>query len=358
MSALYRTIPAKRSANEIALDESLRDFEEVLKADIIPKDRKFLKIIPNEEEKPQQPVTQTTQSTAPQHIELEELCKEVFEDIDASTEIEMQEIDTNIVKQEVEVTNKQTNETTKDEQLLCIQIDALQEEEEEEFEKSHSAPAKHKHTRDSTNLRQLFLLNQDSYAIKTLEKLLKLHIHYVCPICGLVLTNQTTWRSHVFKEHKLNSTLDKYFQDMPDDNAYSCRECQTILKTSKTSDLHRHRFEHMPFKSYLKCTLCQRTKSSKPKILMHLKHNHGKELEPIFNSIMAERVFTCRDCSTNFRSESNWYQHRSSECAQRLSKQQPQSVVRLYSIEKNMKLLEHLHKARKRLKSIAAGNEI
>lgn len=270
------TIPAKRSANEIALDESLRDFEEILKADVISKPPSKM-------------------------AEIKDLYK-------------------NFLKNDLRQTG-----VNKDDINIPIM--------------TSYKPLK---------------VKEDRFICDSLQKLLKLHINFLCPMCGIEFRNQTSWRSHVFKQHNLNSKLESFFKLLPDKKSHACTECEAILPTTKISDLQKHHFEHMPYQTYLKCVLCQCTKSSKAKILVHLRHNHGEALEPKLNEILKERNFKCSRCNNTFSNEAEWYQHHSKECSVRNSEEYEQIAAKRNDlIKENSKILEHLNKARVRIHKIA-----
>lgn len=170
------------------------------------------------------------------------------------------------------------------------------------------------------------------------------YINYLCPECLMEFEDQPTWRSHVFEEHNLTAAVKAKFRPLNSQkSAYLCLSCYQVQRTSKHVELQRHYFQHMPHQGYLKCTLCKKTKSSKPKMIQHLEFMHRIELSKSSADTLNAEPKQCLECDMMF--ESGLQKHLR-ECPARLM---PLSVTQYDNIAKNMKLLEHLQKASQRI---------
>ncbi|XP_013112143.2 uncharacterized protein LOC106090485 [Stomoxys calcitrans] len=180
------------------------------------------------------------------------------------------------------------------------------------------------------------------------------YIHYLCPECGNEFEDQPTWRSHVYDAHNLINAVDAKFRPLnASKTLHLCLVCHQIQKTSKHADLRRHHFQHMPFQSYLKCIICGKTKSSKPKMMQHMEYVHilviRKEIKlPYLTNIGQPKVvgkkYHCLECDKLYAVHSRFKNHCRS-CPKRLA---PLPVAKC-DISKNQKLLEHLKAASVRL---------
>jgi len=102
-------------------------------------------------------------------------------------------------------------------------------------------------------------------------------ISYLCPKCGKEFFAMEDWRTHVFKKHDFENFIEHSFQIK---NGHSlCLQCREIQNTTKRSELQKHCFKHLTYRSYLKCTLCDRTKTSMSKMYNHIRYNHQEELQ-------------------------------------------------------------------------------
>lgn len=183
---------------------------------------------------------------------------------------------------------------------------------------------------------------------ESLQKEMQKYINYLCPECGDEFDTQSVWRIHVFEQHNLANAVDTKFRPFnPQKTAFLCLVCYQVQRTSKHSELRRHHFQHMPYQAYLKCTICTKTKSSKPKMLQHLQYTHLKHIQQNSNSSTtrtAVKNLRCFDCDKMYAHQTRLDNH-CRQCPQRL---QPLAVGQ-YDIEKNMKLLEHLQEASRRI---------
>ncbi|KAI8129600.1 hypothetical protein FF38_10098 [Lucilia cuprina] len=184
----------------------------------------------------------------------------------------------------------------------------------------------------------------------SLQKEMQKYINYLCPECGNEFESQSVWRSHVFEQHNLANAVDTKFRAFnAQKTAYICLVCYQIQRTAKHSELRRHHFQHMPYQAYLKCTICTKTKSSKPKMLQHLQFSHLKDIQKTTNAMATStktmvKNLRCLDCDKLYAHQTRFETH-CRQCPQRL---QPLAVGQ-YDIEKNMKLLEHLQNASRRI---------
>ncbi|KAM7363452.1 uncharacterized protein ACRADG_000355 [Cochliomyia hominivorax] len=185
---------------------------------------------------------------------------------------------------------------------------------------------------------------------ESLQKEMQKYIYYLCPECGEEFKTQSVWRIHVFEQHNLANAVETKFRPFNSTKtAFLCLVCYQVQRTAKHSELRRHHFQHMPYQAYLKCTICTKTKSSKPKMLQHLQYSHLKEIQQNSNSLSFSpktlvKNLRCFDCDKLYAHPARFETH-CRQCPQRL---QPLAVGQ-YNIEKNMKLLEHLRNASRRI---------
>lgn len=186
----------------------------------------------------------------------------------------------------------------------------------------------------------------------SLHKDMQKYIHYLCPECGNEFNDQNTWRSHVYEQHNLINAVEAKFRPLNSiKTAYLCLVCHEVQRTSKHSDLRRHHFQHMPFQSYLKCSICSKTKSSKPKMIQHMEFIHQMHIKkepiitqsvPLYLNNMKRTGFRCLECDKIYTVPARFRKH-CSVCPRRLAPL-PGSKT---DIVRNQRLLEHLHKANK-----------
>ncbi|XP_075146227.1 uncharacterized protein LOC142220779 [Haematobia irritans] len=187
-----------------------------------------------------------------------------------------------------------------------------------------------------------------------LQSYMQRYIHYLCPECGDEFDDQPTWRCHVYDAHNLINAVDAKFRPLNSAKSiYLCLVCKQIQKTSKHADLRRHHFQHMPFQSYLKCTICSKTKSSKPKMIQHMENIHllfiRQEIKvPYIADLNTSKVnakrFQCLQCDKTYAVQSRFKNH-CRMCPKGLT---PLNVGK-GDLSRNLKLLEHLKNANSRL---------
>lgn len=257
------------------------------------------------------------------------------------------EIDPNIQLKAVESTISDMEFDDEELEELCKE---MFEEVEDQYIKNNSAqemfvkPNRKRLKLDLSALEMGLKLNE------TQQKDMQKYINYLCPECGSEFVNQSVWRTHVFQQHNLANAVETKFRAFnTQKTAYLCLVCYQVQRTSKHSELRRHHFQHMPYQAYLKCTICTKTKSSKPKMLQHLQYAHLKDLQknsPHANGTMRTlaKNFRCLDCDKMYAHLTRYETH-CRQCPRRL---QPFAVGQ-YDIEKNMKLLEHLQNANRRI---------
>lgn len=175
----------------------------------------------------------------------------------------------------------------------------------------------------------------------SMQKEMQKYINYLCPECGQEFGSQSVWRSHVFEQHNLANAVETKFRAYNSQKtAYICLVCYQLQNTAKHSELRRHHFQHMPYQAYLKCAICTKTKSSKPKMLQHLQFAHLQDIQEANATATKTKHLRCLDCDKMYAQQLRFETH-CRQCPQRL---QPLAVGQ-YDIEKNMTVLEHLQKA-------------
>ncbi|XP_017846839.1 zinc finger protein 236 [Drosophila busckii] len=222
-------LKAKPNASEQALDRCLDAYEDIIRKET------------ENEENPE---------------ELNELCEEFFEE------------------QPSESTNAQQPK-----ELVIIEIDALGKEEVASLKKKMSSQSIRKAERESSppkKRRRLPTQEEDENPEMSSNELAKL-ISYLCPTCGKEIDAMDDWRKHVFKMHDFENFIGNSFKIK--DTQSTCLQCHDVLHTTSRSDLQKHCFKHLPYRSYLKCTLCDRTKTSMSKMFNHIRYNHQDELQ-------------------------------------------------------------------------------
>ncbi|XP_013112142.2 uncharacterized protein LOC106090483 [Stomoxys calcitrans] len=188
--------------------------------------------------------------------------------------------------------------------------------------------------------------NKNNRIIDLQKKEMQKYINYLCPECKREFDDQPTWRSHVFKEHNLAQAIKTKFRPVNSQKtAHLCLTCCQVQRNSKNVDLQRHYFQHMPHQGYLKCTLCKKTKSSKPKMLLHLEFIHRIEIPKAVDDDSTDKVelAQCLECDIMFEED---LQSHLRICPARLG---PLAVEQYNDIAKNKKLLEHLQNASRRI---------
>ncbi|KAM8703821.1 hypothetical protein ACLKA7_008451 [Drosophila subpalustris] len=231
----------KPNASEQALDRCLNAYEDFVR---------------KEEEEDQ------TQDVKDED-ELDALCQEFFE--------ERPEIAEKVAKP-TDARPQQNKE------VVTIEIDAVGEEEMDKLQngmqsdhdtETYENPPVKRQRKSAT-------LHQDGDFEMSMEGLAKL-VSYLCPKCGKEIHSMEDWRTHVFQKHDFEHFIERSFQIK---NGQSiCLQCHEVQNTTKRSELQKHCFKHLPFRSYLKCTLCERTKTNMSKMYHHIRYNHQKELQ-------------------------------------------------------------------------------
>lgn len=358
--------------NEYALNQSLNDLEAILKGDLMNSGNDCITV-----ERYVQPtvVEQYSTETINTNIlevsdlsdvednELEQICADIFEEIsepiiqDANAENNVQvdqEINSTGSKSEttaeaefVENEKDLTDTEEPDEKIISIEINTVNEKERDEM---FTSP-KRKRLKieiDSSNSEEISA---------KMKLLLETYILYLCPECGREFKTQSAWKDHVFRVHDLNNTIHAKFRAIVDHTEYKCLDCGEVLRTTKIHDLQRHRFTHMPFQSYLKCTFCNKTKSSKPKILQHLQSCHApcvQKIEPIHQTTI--NSLKCPKCYKTFQSKLRLQGHCSS-CIGKAPTVFKTSTKNCNdsSISSNLNLIAHLKKMRARMRSLLSA---
>uniref|UniRef100_A0A1I8MGY3 C2H2-type domain-containing protein n=1 Tax=Musca domestica TaxID=7370 RepID=A0A1I8MGY3_MUSDO len=181
-----------------------------------------------------------------------------------------------------------------------------------------------------------------------LTRQMQKYIHYLCPECGKEFNDQTTWRAHVYEAHNLINAVQSKFRPLNSQKSmYLCLVCHQILKTTKHADLRRHHFQHMPFQSYLKCIICSKTKSSKPKMVQHMDYVHLMHSRREINAEQPKKFskkHQCLQCDKVYTTLARFRTH-CRVCPKRLL---PLPKGK-FNIAENERLLEHLKTASERL---------
>ncbi|EDV43177.1 uncharacterized protein Dana_GF16656 [Drosophila ananassae] len=169
---------------------------------------------------------------------------------------------------------KEKREDRSTEEVVLIEIDALGKEEVAKLKKemksdSQSQAAKRRRISASPN--------RDSDSEVSTNGLMKL-ISYLCPKCGKEIASMEGWRAHVFNKHDFEHIIENSFKIQEPGHQAVCLQCHEVQPSTKRSQLQKHCFKHLPYRSYLKCSLCDRTKTSTSKILNHIRYNHQDEL--------------------------------------------------------------------------------
>ncbi|EDW97869.1 uncharacterized protein LOC6537611 [Drosophila yakuba] len=197
--------------------------------------------------------------------ELDALCKEFFEDGTTTGNVKADE-----KRPQDEAQLQQGNQ-----EVVIIEIDALGKEEVAQLKKEMksdpvSQPAKRRRLSPTPS--------RDSDTEMSTNGLTKL-ISYLCPKCGKEIASMDGWRAHVFKKHDFEHIIENSFKILESGRKAMCLQCREVQPTTMRSQLQKHCFKHLPYRSYLKCTLCDRTKTSTSKILNHIRYNHQEELQ-------------------------------------------------------------------------------
>ncbi|EDV93808.1 uncharacterized protein LOC6564110 [Drosophila grimshawi] len=216
-------------------------------------------------------------------------CLDAYDDIvrkekDMQYEVDLEALCQEFFEERLEDTDKDTNpidaSTAPNKEVVTIEIDALGEEEvhnlkkkmKTELETHPEMKTPHKRRRLSTTPERDVDVDVEFSTIG----LMKL-ISFLCPKCGKEIDSMDAWRTHVFKKHNFEHFIENSFKIK--DRQSICLQCHEPLHTTKRSELQKHCFKHLPYQSYLKCSLCERTKTSMPKMYNHIRHNHQEELQ-------------------------------------------------------------------------------
>ncbi|KAH8343960.1 hypothetical protein KR084_002528, partial [Drosophila pseudotakahashii] len=198
--------------------------------------------------------------------ELDDLCQKFFEDGNTASQAKPDEQLEELPEAQLQQENQE---------VVIIEIDALGKEEVAQLKKemkSDSVVHAAKRRRLSTTP------TRDSDTEMSTNGLTKL-ISYLCPKCGKEIASMDGWRAHVFKKHDFEHIIENSFKIMEPGRKAMCLHCREVQPTTNRSLLQKHYFKHLPYRSYLKCTLCDRTKTSTSKILNHIRYNHQEELQ-------------------------------------------------------------------------------
>ncbi|XP_004524126.1 zinc finger protein 236 [Ceratitis capitata] len=294
--------------------------------------------------------------------DFEELCADVFESIEEDIQLSSKE-KTDQIK---EVVTSKQEYIPNEELVISIEINAVDEENKAENNFIKAPPskrlklsgaetipkfAKHSEIKKESNIPNFPIIQASDK-----KKWLEANIHYLCPECGNEFSEQNSWRTHVFTEHNIENAIQTNFQLLENKQSYLCLDCMDVQHTTKYSELQRHRFMHMPFQAYLKCKLCSRTKSSKPKMMQHLQECH--DFQGVSTNKLSKepaQFHFCRICRKYFISIERLEKHQTQTCSMRTNGLRTSLYNNSKSkstIASNMKLLTHLKQAQARMKNI------
>ncbi|XP_067640795.1 zinc finger protein 729 [Eurosta solidaginis] len=348
--------------------------------------------------------------------DFEELCADVFESIEEESQqqqspiIVQKQVEYSIEnnKSHVKVENfKQEQYTTDEEMVISIEIDAIDDDDvsgtkRKPYNFIRTPPIKrlklsehNKFLSDSSKLQQQPTIkcekddnNYNPTTSNTTHEpnkkvLLESSIHYLCPECGSEFNEQSSWRTHVFSQHNIENAIQTNFQMLENKESYLCLDCMDVQHTTKYTELQRHRFMHMPFQSYLKCKLCSKTKSSKPKMLLHLQESHNykcidgaikkrrssdnvdNENEQQKQHQQQKHFYPCKNCNKYFITKERLKLHRTQACEvlrvnglhTNITCNNNNSTTDA-SIANNMKLVAHLKQAHTRMKRMLTSGTL
>ncbi|KAH8271451.1 hypothetical protein KR018_011705, partial [Drosophila ironensis] len=316
----------KANASEQNLDRCLDAYEDIMR---------------NEEEKPPK-----------YEAELDALCAEFFADKSPGKK----KMDTSSVSEDVVLQAQPENK-----EVVIIEIDALGKEEVAQLMKSEYSGQAAKRRRLSTTP------TRDSDSETSTNGLMKL-ISYLCPKCGKEIASMEGWRAHVFKKHDFEHIIENSFK-IEEPGQAVCLQCDEVQPSTKRSQLQKHCFKHLPYRSYLKCTICERTKTSTTKILNHIKYNHQDELqrknktqliikpEPRWSSPKTkptedaseddedEESKICEHCNKVFKTKWRWQRH--------ISLCRRAGVLPVSAMEAGFEaMISHLREGRRRMEAV------
>lgn len=201
--------------------------------------------------------------------DLDALCQEFFEDKESPTKAIEDE-------RQKEAENPASQPQKENQEVVIIEIDALGKEEVAQLRKemNTSGPL----VQAAKRRRLSTTPTRDSDTEVSTNGLTKL-ISYLCPKCGKEIASMDEWRAHVFKKHDFEHIIENSFKILEPGRKAMCLQCREVQPTTRRSQLQKHCFKHLPYRSYLKCTLCDRTKTSTSKIFNHIRYNHQEELQ-------------------------------------------------------------------------------
>ncbi|XP_022223037.2 uncharacterized protein LOC111074540 [Drosophila obscura] len=192
--------------------------------------------------------------------DLDALCQEFFDDPDAADAEKVEE-------------NQET---------VIIEIDALGKDEVALLKKEmNTDPDTLVGGGCQTNVKRRRISsspNRDSDTEISTNGLMKL-LTFLCPKCGKEVNSMDVWREHVFEKHDFEHYIENSFKILEAGRKSMCLQCHEIQPTTKRSELQKHCFKHLPYRSYLKCSICHRTKTSMSKMFNHIRYNHQEELQ-------------------------------------------------------------------------------
>ncbi|KAH8414282.1 hypothetical protein KR215_002051, partial [Drosophila sulfurigaster] len=208
-------------------------------------------------------------------------CLNAYEDFVRKEESQHQAPDDVLGAPGLKFLQHHTEEIETDKEVVIIEIDALGAEEMHKLQKkmksepeaeTDTSPTR-KRKRDSNQ--QTLDTSKDDMD-QSMDGIANL-ITYLCPQCGKEIDNVSDWRRHVFKKHDFEHIIEHSFKIK--DNHSVCLKCHEVQPTTKRLELQKHCFKHLPYRSYLKCRLCDRSKTSMPKMFNHIRYNHQDELQ-------------------------------------------------------------------------------
>lgn len=316
----------------------------------------------------------TTPTESVTEDDFEELCADVFESIE--DELKTTLINkSNDTKKLVKNENMKQKNAPDEELVISIEIDAIDANNElSEHKQSYMSTPPRKRlklseaktsriTNEETPNENSTEITKNPPTVEANKKAISdADIIYLCPECGNEFSEQATWRTHVFKEHNIENAIQTNFQLLENKQSYLCLDCMDVQNTTQFAELQRHRFTHMPFQAYLKCKVCSKTKSSKPKMLLHLQQCQAHQKNSVQKNTASNNneatlhFHPCTICMKYFTTKERLQLHQTQACVVRANGLRTtkcgNNTNNSSTIANNMKLLIHLKQARARMKRL------
>ncbi|EDW34109.1 GL22065 [Drosophila persimilis] len=330
-----KSSPNKPNVSEVNLDRCLTAYEDIVR---------------KEEEQ-----------TPKDEADLDALCQEFFDDPEAA----------------------EAEEDAENKEMVIIEIDALGKDEVAQLQKEMKTDPENSAGAVGANSVKRRRIsgspNRESDTEISTSGLMKL-LTFLCPKCGKEVNSMDVWREHVFEKHDFEHYIENSFKILEAGRKSMCLQCHEIQPTTKRSELQKHCFKHLPYRSYLKCTLCNRTKTSMSKMFNHVRYNHQSELQrknktqlliktepkwisPNHNrhSVKRENVeegsadeecYTCNHCHKSYKTQWRYHRHLAT-CTRESSGSGSGSVRPATPIQAGVDaLMSHLREGRMRMNDI------